>query len=111
MTVRLRPGAETLDLLLAVVESGLETPVSRGENARRTLHNDFVVRRLTTLGSLAADDSGTRTFRHQLPLQRDWQIEDLGVVAFLQARRELTIQGAAIERHLMAGAPEPAGTL
>lgn len=87
---RLRPGAaagkELPELLVAVIESGLETAVGRGENARRSLHNDFVVRRLLSVGP-----SG----RVSVPLDPSWSRERLAVVAFAQEPRSRRIRGAA----------------
>lgn len=73
------PGAE---LLLAVVESGLETAVGRGENARRRLANDHVVRRFFNLGRLAA--GGTLERDQRFERAPEWRADQLSVVAFLQ---------------------------
>lgn len=78
-----------LDLLIVVTESGFSTPVGRGENARRTLENDHVVRAIR----LAPAQAGTH--RYELPLAADWQHERLRVVAFLQERKSFRIVAAA----------------
>lgn len=80
--VSLVAGAPTAELLLAVVESGLETAVPRGENARRRLANDHVVRRFFTLGRLAA--GGTKSYDQRFDRAPEWRSERLSVVAFLQ---------------------------
>lgn len=81
-----------LDVMLAVVESGLETQVKYGENAHRTLHDDFVVRRLERSFKLGdAERKETATVR----LQRDWKAENAGVAVFLQDPRTRQIFGAA----------------
>ncbi|MCG8463167.1 MAG: DUF1223 domain-containing protein, partial [Holophagales bacterium] len=85
-----------LELWLAVFETGLETPVDRGENARRTLHNDFVVRRLESLGKASAAapaDAGL-----EVALETAWNAENLGVVAFLRDPSTLAVHGAAVWR-------------
>src|SRR5258706_406821 len=46
VTAQLPPGARSLDVMVALYESGLETAVGSGENAHKSLHDDFVVRRL-----------------------------------------------------------------
>ena len=46
LTARLPAGQRALDVMVALFESGLDTEVSGGENAHKTLHNDYVVRRL-----------------------------------------------------------------
>lgn len=80
------------DLLLAVFESGLTTEVRSGENARRTLRNDYVVRRLRPLARLAPGD----TLRLDVPLDLDpaWRRDRLGVVVFVQGVESLEILGA-----------------
>ena len=65
------------------------------ENASATLHNDYVVRRLekalTLPGTAGTADSGEVV----LGLDKRWNREKLGVVAFLQDPRTLAIQGAS----------------
>lgn len=82
-----------VDLLLAVVESGLETPVKRGENARRTLHNDCVVRRLQKLGTLGPDRTSLE-LDHRIELDPAWNSENLSLVGLLQDPETLAIHGA-----------------
>jgi len=83
------------DLLLAVVESGLSTAVGRGENAGRSLSEDFVVRSLSRAGRLGARTGATARFSATLPLAAEWSRDKLGVVAFLQDPSSLGICGAA----------------
>ncbi len=77
---------EAPSLLVAITESGLSTPVGRGENARRTLHNDFVVRRLLRVGP---------TGSLEVPVDPDWGRDRLSLVAFVQEPRSRRILGAA----------------
>ncbi len=93
--VRLPPRAPagSLDLLLAVFEMDLETPVGRGENAGRTLHNDRVVRRLERVARL--DGRGSTRHRHTVPLDEAWTRENLGVAVFVQDAATLEVWGAA----------------
>ncbi len=86
-----------LDLLLAVYETGLETPVGRGENSGKMLHDDYVVRSLTRVARLpAADGLGSGNSLHEtaLRLAKSWVRSRLGVAAFLQDPRTLAIHGA-----------------
>lgn len=88
------PGGADLDLLVAVFENDLVTAIPRGENAHRTLENDFVVRTLTKALSVSpGGDAGEK--RLQIPVDPDWKLDNLGVAAFLQEPRRLTIHGAA----------------
>ncbi|MGD2115330.1 MAG: DUF1223 domain-containing protein [Acidobacteriota bacterium] len=84
------------ELWMALYQKDLTTSVARGENADRTLHNDYVVRQLSRAfalpGSSAdAEGSGEVTFT----LEPSWNRSDLGVVAFLQDPRTREIHGAA----------------
>jgi hypothetical protein len=84
--------------LVAVVslyENGATTSVRRGENAGRTLENDYIVRRLASAFEIApasgARGSGSITF----DLDPSWNREKLGVAVFLQDPETLAIYGAA----------------
>lgn len=90
----LAAGAPAAELLLAVVESGLETAVPRGENARRRLANDHVVRRFFHLGRLAA--GGSKAYDQRCERAPEWRPERLSVVAFLQdpESREILAAGS-----------------
>ena len=83
-----------VDLWLAVVEDGLETAVQRGENAKKTLHNDHVVRRLEPLLQAKAGHAADFKHRQSLDLEPGWQAKNLRLVAFLQDRETLAIHGA-----------------
>jgi hypothetical protein len=72
---------EGADFWAAVVEDGLVTEISRGENKGRTLRQDAVVRALVRV------DDGTRIPRHP-----DWG--RVGVVAFAQERAGLRVLSA-----------------
>ncbi len=83
-----------LDLLLAVYETGLETAVGRGENGGKRLHDDYVVRSLVRAGRLPAGESPSARFEEDLELGDGWVRSRLGVAAFLQDPRTLSIHGA-----------------
>jgi hypothetical protein len=70
------------ELFLAVYENRLSRQVTAGENAGRTLHHNFVARKL--LGPFPAAQSQVT---HEVALASDWKREDLGVAAFVQDRR------------------------
>ncbi|MEM7586444.1 MAG: DUF1223 domain-containing protein [Acidobacteriota bacterium] len=90
-------GEGPLDLMLAIVENDLVTEVSRGENARRTLHNDFVVRRLEKVATVVDGRAGWHSGPRSLELEAGWKPGKLRVVAFLQDPGDLSIHGAASE--------------
>lgn len=90
VVVRVAPRGEIAGgmgaLWVAVTESGLTTEVDAGENARRTLHHDAVVRLLEPVGA-----SGEVT----LTLDPAWQRDELRVAAFAQDAESREIRGAA----------------
>lgn len=77
----------TAQLYLALFENRLSSKVAAGENARRTLNHDYVVREL--VGPL-----DLRT-RYRFKLQAGWKTADMGVVAFVLNARGETLQALA----------------
>jgi hypothetical protein len=80
-------------LYLALTENRLSSRVTAGENARRTLDHDHVVRQL--VGPL-----DPRRARHSFRLQPGWKAADLRVVAFV-----LDPQGATLQALEQAACP------
>jgi hypothetical protein len=100
VTAELEDGAghaPPLDLMLALFQTGLETEVPRGENAGRHLANDYVVRRLTRVTELSPETPRVEQSL-RLPVDPEWGAGDLGVAAFLQNPKKLTIGAAAVGR-------------
>lgn len=93
-----------LELMVAVFESGLVTPVERGENGGATLHDDYVVRRLERAGRLRPRDPAWTQHALSLKIAEDWKRSELGVVAFLQDAKSLEVHGVAA-RTLDSAAP------
>lgn len=81
---------------VAVFETDLETEVRRGENARRTLRNDNVVRRLSTQVELAPGKSWQGLY--ELAPEPGWRQDRLGVAVFLQDPTTLEVHAATAER-------------
>jgi hypothetical protein len=88
--------AGDLDAWVAIVETGLTTPVQAGENASQTLRNDHVVRRLEKAFSLPGTAGAAGSGEVTLGLDKRWKTPDLRVVAFLQDPATLAIHGAAV---------------
>ena len=86
---RLTPSANNkgAQLFLALFENRLSSNVATGENARRTLHHDYVVRKL--VGPLNPSD------RYSFALETGWKASDLGVAAFILDSRGETLQALA----------------
>jgi hypothetical protein len=99
------PAKGFAEVFLAVTESRLESQVLRGENSGRRLRHTSVVRKLTTLGGLAA---GTDVFAAgpEVAIESGWNRNNLRVVVFVQDRRSGWILGAA--SLALAPAPKPA---
>jgi len=87
-----------LDVWVALYETNLSTAVGRGENAHRTLRNDYVVRRLVKAFTLPATPGAAHSGSVALAIDPSWKRGDLGVAAFLQDPATLAIHGAAAER-------------
>jgi hypothetical protein len=95
VTAQAPAGVKSLDVMVAVYESGLETAVSGGENAHKTLHDDFVVRRLERAFGVSAGDSKQKSVR--VKLDDGWQRDHLGIAVFLQDPKTQQVYGAARE--------------
>jgi len=90
---RAQAGAPAAEVLVALYENGLETPVGRGENAHRRLHNDRVVRRLLRAATLPA--GGGSADRHlEVAIDPKWG-RDVGLVAFVQEPSTLRVLAVA----------------
>ena len=91
-------GAPRLVANLVLFESGLVTRVASGENARRTLENDHVVRLLRPAISLDPGELEQAVQRERLRIGLDasWRIANLGLAAFLQDPESLEIHAAAV---------------
>ncbi len=87
-----------LDVLVALYQTGLDTPVKAGENASRVLHNDYVVRRLEKAFTVPAAPGSERSGEVTLPVDPSWNRNALGVVAFLQDPVTREIEGAAAQK-------------
>ena len=84
-----------LELMIAICEGPVETPVKKGENGGRTLRNEFVVRSLGRAATFRAKKGSV--VRADVPLAIDpgWNGARLSAVAFAQDPRTLRIYGGA----------------
>jgi hypothetical protein len=95
---KLPVGSHEADMLLAVTEGGLVTPVYGGENKGRQLRHAAVVRSLSSLGRLDPKRPGEYSAVAQLNLRPDWNRANLKLVLFVQDRVTRRILGAASVR-------------
>ena len=86
---------ETLDLLLAVTESGLSSSVRNGENAGRVLRHTGVVRSLTRVAELEPKKSRGYTATLMTQVARNWDRRAVRAVLFLEGRDTRAIAGVA----------------
>ena len=97
VAVTLNEAVETpsLDVMIAVFENGLSTDVRSGENARRTLKNDHVVRSLERGFSLPTAPDVRHAEQITLDLPTDAHRDRLGIAVFLQDPASMRIYGAS----------------
>jgi hypothetical protein len=90
----LRSPGDSHQVYVALYENNLVSHIQAGENARRTLHHDFVVRQLTGPFSLAAQGQLQKNL--VFTLKPDWKASDLGIAAFIQRADGMSIQALAL---------------
>ncbi|MCX7156339.1 MAG: DUF1223 domain-containing protein [Rhodocyclales bacterium] len=94
--IRVPATTAAVEVWLALYENNLESRVRAGENAGKTLHHDYVVRRL--IGPLTLGKDGSLSLHQELALDAGWKRADLGVVVFVQDRASGEIL-QALQRH------------
>lgn len=87
-------GSERIEVIVAVAEDGLVSEVSRGENARRRLRHDAVVRTLAPIGSLLPGRQAGVFERVMVSPDRS-RGGTLRLVAFLQDSKTRRVLGVA----------------
>lgn len=80
------------EVFLAVAESGLQSKVSRGENAGREIAHTAVARKLVKIGTV---DGSSFTAQQNIKLDQTWKRSSTKVVVFLQERNSRRVLGAA----------------
>lgn len=91
---------EDLEAVVIVFEKGLETPVRRGENAHKTLKNDYVVRRLEPVFRVPGgrpEAGETAAGKLSLRLDPEWTRDRLGVAVLLQEVHSRRILAAWVQ--------------
>jgi len=89
VVTRLPPHAPA-QVLIAAVEDGLVSKVTRGENEGRTLAHTAVVRALKGVGSIAA---GAQEWSGEVPIDPSWK--NLRLIVFVQERDSRKLLAAA----------------
>lgn len=81
-------------VMIAVYDNGHVTAVERGENARRSLRNERVVRRLESILTIDPNEQGTQQASWRVAIDPAWRRGDLGVAVFAQDPQTGAILGA-----------------
>ncbi len=85
---------DSADLVLAIAESNLNSSVARGENSGRKLMHTAVVRKLQLIGKVEEREKKFATTQ-TVSLEKNWQRDNLKVVAFIQERASRRVLGVA----------------
>ena len=89
--------ARDYQLVAVVFEKGLSTEVPRGENAGKTLKNDFVVRNLQIIAPLQKSSNLDITHHVSVQLDEGLNASQLGIAVFVQGKTSMDIIGAAVQ--------------
>jgi hypothetical protein len=82
-------------VFIALYENNLQSDVKAGENAGRTLHHQFVVRKW--IGPLALNARGQLRWSRAVALAKDWKTKDVGAFACVfNTRTSHTLQAVAV---------------
>jgi hypothetical protein len=92
------PRPVSVRLFVAVTEDGLQSSVSRGENAGRRLEHVAVVRSLSALGEVPIGPTGSATHTVKIDLDSSWRRDRLHLVAWIADGPNGRILGAARRR-------------
>jgi len=82
------------EILLAITEGGLQSSVSRGENAGRKIIHTAVVRKLDHIGTVDASKIAFDKLA-TAEIESGWSRDQLRVVVFVQERESRRVIGAA----------------
>jgi hypothetical protein len=85
---------DTVEVWLAITETGLHSAVKRGENAGEDLHHAAIVRSIQKIGEAKAGEETSFTGDANAALQMDWKRENLKAVVFVQEKKSRRILGA-----------------
>jgi len=88
-------GDDTLDVMVAVFESGITTRVGAGENEGLTLGDAYAVRALKRAFTLPAQAPRRGSAVVVVPLEPAWNPDHLGAAVFIQDRKTLAVTGAS----------------
>ena len=82
-------------VVVTLFENGATTAVTSGENSRRKLSNDAIVRWQNSVADLASNGVEA-SGKAVIPLDPGWRIGNLGIAAFIQDTRNLSVYATAV---------------
>lgn len=85
----------TAEVWLAITETGLQSSVTRGENAGHELRHAAVVRSMRKIGAVKPDLDPSFSSDAEIHFRKEWNRQNLKAVAFVQEKNSLRILGAA----------------
>ena len=83
------------EVWVAITEDGLNSSVSRGENAGRTLSHAATLRSLQKIGNADANASVSFSGISRVKLDPHWKPENLRIIVFIQKNKSRQVLGAA----------------
>jgi hypothetical protein len=86
------PAHENATVFLAITEDNLASNVKSGENSGKKLEHRSVVRELTSLGMLTAEQKNLE-LENTLQIQPTWKRENLKLVVFVQENASRKVLG------------------
>jgi len=90
-------GDKSLIVLVAIYENGLMAKIDAGENSGHQVRYDYTVRKIIPAFELSAAQGSSLENEISVELDPSWQVDHLGVAAFIQDESSLAIDGAAAQ--------------
>ena len=87
---------ERIEVVLAIIEDGLVSDVSRGENRGKLLRHRGVTRHFAAIGKISRGGASGFSREGSIALDPSWRLENLKAVVFLQVRTSRRIVGASL---------------
>lgn len=88
-------GSERLQVVLAIIEDGLESKVSQGENRGKVLRHRGVTRHFAAIGTMNPEQTARFSKETEVVLDPSWRPAELKAVVLVQAFPSRQIIGAA----------------
>ncbi len=86
---------DTVEVWVAISESGLGSSVNAGENAGKTLYHASVLRSLHKIGVAKPNTDTAFEASPRVKLRSDWNRKNIEIVVFIQDKKSMRILGAA----------------